>query len=188
MKVSLFGRGVDYEFWTINADQFKSIVDLGIDNFLDSMGDESLGMSDCRSGLVPDTAISSLLIDEIPVVGIPPIGEDSLIQPSADSVIQHVKYQCMDEEVLAQPGYYLLVRCDVSKGTWAYIEIDGEFDPELLSITAEPIRLSNKDETAEVLIEASSCLYNDENFDFEETTGQARNWYLIDKDGKVLDI
>ena len=188
MKISIFGRGVDYEFWTLNPDQYKSIIELGIDEFFDSLGDESLGMSDCRSGLVPDTAISSLLIDEKPVAGIPPIGEASLIQPSKDFPIKYVEYQSMDEEVLASPGYCLLVRCDVSKGSWAYIEIDGEFNPELLSITAEPIRLSQKDESAELLIEASSCLYNNENFEFEETSGQQRNWYLIDKDGKILEI
>ena len=182
-RITLEGTGVDYEVYEISEDLYRQLLEAGC---VDIDRDE-LGFSDNSTGLVLDGLSASICLNETPVIALGKAGDDS--NPNAEAFATfEPKYDFCFETTLAKDDCHSLIYCQVSRGSWGYIDIDVPFDPTKLDLKVERIRLSPLDPDWEDVIDASSSSYDGTEFEFDGTSTRSVRWFVAAPGGEYKEL
>jgi len=181
-RLTIFGTGVDYDVHEIDEQSYNRLLQGG----LDAIDYDELPDSDRSSGCVPDGYVSTICINEKPVITLGEPGEEPQVPPIAKYSDYRPEYGDANEYTLTETGRYYLIRCLISRGGWHFIDIKSEFDPNKLCLHLERIRLSKLDPDWESLIYHAT--YSGESMEFEETTSKGERWFLVDDTGNVKEL
>jgi len=182
-RITLEGTGVDYEVFKISKETYDEWVD---EESIDIDRDE-LGISINSTGLVIDGMMSSLCINGEPAISLGAKGEEAFTYPGKFEGYQPHYDFCFDN-TLADKSDYFLIYCQVSRGSWGFVDIKEEFEPSKLDLKAERIRISSKDPDWECVVVPSSSTYEGVEFEFEGTTVRAVKWFLVNPDGEYKEL
>lgn len=181
-RVTIYGTGVDYDVHEIDETTYNRLSEGG----LDAIDYDELPDSDRSSGCVPDGYVSTICINQEPIITLAEPGEDPQTPPITKYSDYKSGYEEIGEYTLTESGRYYLIRCLISRGGWHFIDIKSEFDPNKLCLHLDRVRLSEQDPDWESLIYHAT--YSGESMEFEETISKGEKWFIVDNTGNIREL
>jgi hypothetical protein len=182
-RITLEGTGVDYEVYEISEEVYGDLLRSGCSQ----IDRDELEIPDNSSGLVIDGFTSSICVNEEHVIALGRKGDDSSPNSEAFTGFEP-RYDFCFETTLGKENIHSLIYCQISRGTWGFVDISEPFDPSKLDLKAERIRISSQDPDWEDVIDASSSTYDGVEFEFDSTSPRSVRWFLVAPSGEYQEL